>query len=289
MTSVFRVGGAISSEDSLVYITRSADEELRAAMERMQYILIIEPRQQGKTSLINSVMRSFIQNNVFAYLDMTTIDQSSEISFYTSLFGRLSEQLNIINSGMVTKIDSGSSWREHLFKTANYITIKEKKLIIVLDEIGAVHFPKSTEFFSILRDLFNSRQVQPDLNNLTFILVGAFHPRDLIEDKNISPFNIAQRIRLPDFNFKQVLELVEKGSWHPTQFESFAKQIYFWTDGQPYLTQYLCGQIGDNVTSGDIDDLVVTMRREDENHLPPILHKLENNPELYDYLKKNPT
>jgi hypothetical protein len=116
--------------------------------------------------------------------------------------------------------------------------------------------------------------------------VGTFHPRDLIKDDKISPFNIAQRVRLPDFTLEQVAELVSKGSWPGEQAAAMAAGIYAWTGGQPYLTQLLCTYLGPKATPDGVNAAVERLRRDDENHLPPLLERLNANPKLCEYLTK---
>jgi hypothetical protein len=160
------------------------------------------------------------------------------------------------------------------------------QIVIALDEIGAVNFPGAIAFFSVLRDIFNARQGEPEFSQITFILVGAFHPRDLIEDIHVSPFNIARRERLPDFNFEQVARLVTLGGWPEPLCSELAERIFYWTDGQPYLTHYLCSKISQQATPEEVDQSVEAMRREDENHFPAILTRLERDSKMRAYLRR---
>jgi hypothetical protein len=49
---LFQIGGALLA-DSPAYIERDADNKARHHLRQMDYITLVEPRQQGKTSLIN--------------------------------------------------------------------------------------------------------------------------------------------------------------------------------------------------------------------------------------------
>lgn len=72
----FHDGGALSA-DSPTYIERGADDQARRHLRQMDYITIIEPRQQGKTSLINRLtgdLRS--QGYMLPYVDLTTLDKT---------------------------------------------------------------------------------------------------------------------------------------------------------------------------------------------------------------------
>jgi hypothetical protein len=135
----------------------------------------------------------------------------------------------------------------------------------------------------VLRDVYNSRQAEPELKQLTFLLTGAFHPRDLIKDVRISPFNIAQRIRLADFTIQQVENLVGRGPWTEDKASAIAERVHYWTSGQPYLTQLLCSYLPHDATPRDVDVNVERLRRQDENNLPPIIDRLQSDRKLCEY------
>jgi hypothetical protein len=288
-TTPFRTGGALTDDHTDIYIERQADREALTHLRRMDYLLTIEPRQQGKTSLINHLMcHPGLENVTFVYLDVTTPDRSSEAAWYQTLCPRILRQSRgfIPRSQRPPIPQKSAGWREFLCEVAICAADAHKRVVIALDEIGAVTFPGATDFFSVLRDVYNSRQAETELKQLTFLLAGAFHPRDLIQDDKISPFNIAQRVRLDDFTLQQVKELVGKGSWAKEQADALAERVHYWTDGQPYLTQLLCSYLEPDATPTDVDTGVNRLRREDENHLPPLIDRLERDEKLSQYVKR---
>ena len=80
--------------------------------------------------------------------------------------------------------------------------------MLALDEVGAVPAIWATDFFSTIRSVYNSRQSMPCFRHLTFIVAGAFNPKELISDRTISNFNVDHRIPLNDLTLKQVEQLV---------------------------------------------------------------------------------
>lgn len=286
-TSPFKAGGPLADDHAKVYVSRQADQDVIEHLLAMDYLLLIEPRQQGKTSLIYHVKRHLALSNItLVYIDVTTPDHSSEENWYQTFCPRILRQIpNIIGPGQWPDLPRTSSdWRNFLSEIASSLTQTNKKVVIALDEIGAMTFPGATEFFSVLRDIFNSRGFENELTHLTFLHSGVFHPRDLIKDENVSPFNIAHHIRLKDFTLEQVQELVSKGSWPLEQAVSLAERIHYWTDGQPYMTQLLCTYLGPNALPSDVDAGIERLRREDGNHLPPILKRLNQNNKLLEYV-----
>lgn len=286
--SQFKVGGALTDDDAAVYVARQAEQEIIACLRRMDYLFIIEPRQQGKTSLINFLVRSpELVEAVFVYIDVSTTDRSELITWYESLCTRILDQLKRVfpNTQWPNIPKTHTQCRSFLSDLAAFFESTQRYLVIALDEIGAT-IPEATAFFSILRDIFNSRQTEPDFKRLTFLLVGAFHPRDLVKDDKISPFNIARRIRLPDFTLEQTWRLVSGIISSSEQAIIVATKIYHWVSGQPYLTQQICAYLRPGASALDVDDAVERLRREDENHLPPLLKRVNADKSLRTFINQ---
>ncbi|MBN1487595.1 MAG: AAA-like domain-containing protein [Anaerolineae bacterium] len=285
----FKTGGPLTDDHAAIYIERQADHDILTHLWAMNYLLVIEPRQQGKTSLINHLMdHSALNRMALVYVYVNPQNRFSDTSWYQSLCSRILHQLRkFFPCDQWPSISTNSvSWRDFLYEVGMQATTANWRIIIALDEIGALNFEGSTEFFSVLRDVYNSRKAESEFQQLTFLLSGTFHPRDLIQDSNISPFNIAHRVRLKDFNLEQVCELVSKGPWSDKQIKALAQRIYYWTDGQPYLTQLLCSYLKPNAIPTDVDTVIEHMRIKDENHLPPILKQLSSSEKLRRYVER---
>ena len=71
---------------SPLYMERHADHRAWGKLQRMEYVMFVEPRQQGKTSLIYRLAaRCQGTNYVFAYVDLVNLDTSNEWNWYKSL------------------------------------------------------------------------------------------------------------------------------------------------------------------------------------------------------------
>ena len=235
MNISFQAGGALTQKHDALYIKRQADLDAIVQLDLRNFILVIEPRQQGKTSLVNYLMRHpVLTHTQFAYIDVSTLDRKSESSWYASLYPRLLQPLReSIEQDKNPRIPTdGTSWRNFLADIATSTSKINKQLTFILDEIGSVKFDGTRNFFGAIRDIYNSRQAEEYFEQITFLLAGAFDPRDLIPDESISPFNIAQEIRLPDFSLPQVQKIVANGKWISEIADSLANRIHYWTDGQ---------------------------------------------------------
>ena len=285
---LYHAGGGLTKDHTDIYVHRNADYQINIHLRKMNYSLIIAPRQQGKTSLINNLTSQNIHPNmIFVYIDLSTVNRANEQTWYRSFCSRILRQVKTLlpDAKQIPIPTNGSDWREFLADFAVLLTEEDYRSAIILDEIGAVTFPGTRGFFGALRDVYSSRQFEPYFNQLTFVLVGSFDPRDLIEDDAVSPFNIAQDIPLPDFTYAQVQQLVKKGSWSRDLAESISHRIYYWTNGQPYLTQKLCSILESN-SSLNVDQSVKKLRREDGNHLKPLLNKFHNQAHSQQYLNR---
>jgi hypothetical protein len=284
----FKIGGPLTDIDSSVYIIRDADYEVVKHLQSMEYVLIIEPRQQGKTSLVNRLIySSALGNTTIVYIDVSSCDHSNETGWYKSLCKRILDQLEI-SADEQSKINfpqNSVEWRDFLHQVATRAHDLKKKLVIILDEIGSAKFENVTGFYVVLRDIYNSRQAEAIFQSITFMLVGAFHPSNLIDDDSISPFNVAQQVRLQDFTSDQIATFLSAIA-DSENVANLANRVYFWTNGQPYLTQLLCSFIDSKSTPDDVDNKVHVLFKSDKKHLPPLLKKLSADTKLIEYVDR---
>lgn len=293
----FQAGGPLLA-DSPVYVVREAENTVTAHLERMEYITLIEPRQQGKTSLLNYLMGtlpSYMPSYIFAYCDlMPSTDQNQE-GWYRWLGEHLYDQLKptLSEPDWHPEFPTNNSSCEKFFKlVAKKAKEANQKVVIVLDEIGAISPKWVTSFFSLVRSVYTSRQAHPDWNYLTFVMAGAVDPRTLIKDKTVSGFNVDQRVPLEDFNLFQVTQLVAHLGLSNGLSEEVGREIFRWTDGQPYLTQMLCLNLAEdnqkqNITDENADKAVEKavdrFFQEDTQHLTRI-RDLAKEPKSLEYL-----
>jgi AAA-like domain len=89
------------------------------------------------------------------------------------------------------------------------------RLVIFVDEIDAVRSLafSSDEFFAGIREFYNRRAQEPELERLTFCLLGVATPTDLIRDTRTTPFNIGHRIELDDFTNTEAAPLAQEKLW----------------------------------------------------------------------------
>src|SRR6202030_4474726 len=96
------------------------------------------------------------------------------------------------------------------------------------------------EFFAAIRECYNRRSEDPELNRLTFCLLGVATPSDLIRDTRTTPFNIGRRIELSDFTEQEATPLIQGLCADDAVGMAILQRIVYWTGGHPFLTQPLC-------------------------------------------------
>ncbi len=276
--------------DNTFYIERQADRELLRHIQAMEYVLITAPHQQGMTSLVKHLMSNpKLLHTSCIYVDVSTLGTQSEAKWYKSLCSRITKVIKEKWPNFRSAVPQNSvEWQDYLFDAAGHAQKVGQKFVIILDEIGAVHFDGLTSFFMTLRDFYISRQVQEDskFGNLTFVLVGTFNPQDFITEQGTSPFiNIVNPVSLSDFTLDQVKELMSRKGFDREQLCPLAERIHYWTDGQPYQTQFLCNQIDFQSSPEEVDAAVHRLRREDTNNLPHVIKEIDANNHLVEYLQ----
>lgn len=256
-------------------------------LEAMDYLLVIEPRTQGKTSLLSRFSASYAASGtVFGYVDLADLNYDNEQIWFATLWERFAIYFGK-ESATPHAPTNLAEWRTLLRDLAGWAEEHERKIVLALDEVGGMKRAEWAEpFFVSLRTFFNERAFIPKNQLVTCILAGAFEPKDLIQDEQISPFNIAQRIHIEDFTENEVHRLVSKGEWPPQQVDAIADRIYGWTHGQPYLTQLLCSKLQPTATVEDVDAAVRNIRRDDRSLLPSMLQSIQDDPKLRNYLAK---
>lgn len=254
----FQVGGTLHY-NALSYVWRQADDDLYNYLKDGEFCYVLNSRQMGKSSLLNRVKHQLQENNiaVCGWIDLQEIgaNNPSEEQWYYGIIYNLIRKIAYSKSGNFLKFNLKSWWKEHkelslVQRLGVWIdeillgTVKNKKIVVFIDEIDSVRrlkFP-TDDFFSLVRSFCNYRAIQVQSQRLTFVLCGVAKPSDLIQNSEQSPFNIGRAIELTPLklaNTKNLSEVFNKQAEKPS---NVIKEIFKWTNGQPFLTQQI-GQL----------------------------------------------
>ena len=254
----YHVGGSLPF-DSPTYVVRSADRQLYKALKQGNFCYILNARQMGKSSLMIRMMNHVQQEgHRCAVIDITGIgsDEVTLEQWYAGLATELWLGLELTDSIALTpwwneRKNLSVVQRLGQFFDAMLDVLWEEledddcRLMIFIDEIDNVlnlHFPIS-DFFALIRSLYNQRAIDPLYNRLTFAFFGVATPADLITDHQRTPFNIGQAIELQSFQAHEAQPLLQGLSETVENPQTVLNEVLDWTGGQPFLTQKLCRMI----------------------------------------------
>jgi len=292
----FVVGGTLKREASS-YVRRPADDELLRLTLAREYCNALTARQMGKSSLmIRTADRLQTQGVRVAIIDLSAIGSDVTVSeWYFGLVTRLTEQLGLA-------VDEQEWWQAHaesspvqrfrVFLREVVLASISEPVVVFVDEIDSTLKLRFTDdFFAAIRAMYNARASEPVYQRLTFVLVGAARPADLIKDRRRTPYNIGVNVDLTDFQFDELVSFVPiLERTHSGQGEEILRWVLDWTGGQPYLTQKLCAAVSEYV-NGDakleqsnvdtmVERLFLADETRNESNLRAIRDRLLSSPYL---------
>lgn len=227
---------------------RSADRELQDALLNGEYCYVLNSRQMGKSSLAVRAMGYLAGVGVrTAFVDLTKIGASgvTEEQWYVGVIVELARPLGLRSQAAAHLREHAALSPSQRFVTflQDVVAVQASPVAVIVDEVDSVRsLTFSTDaFFAGIRQCWNARSMNPVLKGLTFCLMGAALPGDLIRDVRVTPFNVGRRIELKDFSFAEALPLAQ--ALECADGENLLKRVLFWTGGHPYLTQSLCAAL----------------------------------------------
>jgi len=279
--SPFYISGGTLSRDALCYVTRSADRQLHSSLRNGQFCYVLTARQMGKSSLmVRTAARLRDEGVGVVVLDMTAIGINlTAEQWYGGLITQMAQHLGLEDQleefwDSHTVFGPLQRWMQAIREVV--LRCCAGRVVIFIDEIDAVRsLPFSTdEFFAGIREFYNRRSEAPELERLSFCLLGVATPSDLNRDTRLTPFNIGKRIELHDFTEEEARILaVGLGSSNHSG-STLLGRILYWTNGHPYLTQKLCeavaaqGAINTDQVDALCDELFLARRaREQDDNL----------------------
>lgn len=236
-------GGAVPLS-SPFYVRRPMDADLDKAMrERVSTVLIKGARQVGKTSLLARGLQFAREAGckvaLTDYQKLNAHELENVQHFFMGLAESLAAQLDV-------DADVRKSWDPERGANTNFERFLRREilrnlnahLVWAMDEVDRLFTcPFRNEVFALFRSWHNERATDPSgpWAGLTLAITYATEAHLLIDDPNMSPFNIGVRLELADFADEQVRELNRRHLGPPLKSDAELGRLTGLLGGHPFL------------------------------------------------------
>jgi hypothetical protein len=284
--------GAVRPQ-SPFYIARLADDQLQHQLAGQGTTTTIQAgRQTGKTSLLTHAINVYQgEAGKIIYLDFHLVDETSGenlTSFLRFLSEAIAEQLDleweVVDRYWQTARNPAQTFNR--FLQQEMLQRFEQSVLLAIDEadllLGAEY---QKHFFALLRAWDSRRAFDADWRKLNLVMVISTHPYLLIDDVNLSPFNVGLTIRLKDFNLDQVADLNQRHGSPLKQNE--VATLMALVGGHPYLVrQAYYTLVSEGLSLTDLLRVAHSPEGPFGKHLVFYLHSLKKNPILLTALQQ---
>ena len=210
-------------------VTNMDNQDLKTMVDRGRYFSIFAPGQSGKTTFFKGFCRRLEKDTLYVAILLSFQDyknlsvqrfyQLIQKSIYGQLISRLElvgcPQMDAIKSYLDTDVLSDHISFRELFDELNGI-VKQKRIVIFIDEFDGIPRDELENFLTTLRELYQEYKVSKDKALFSVGLVGIRNITKLIVG-GVSPFNIADQVKLPPFSLKNVRDLYAQYSEETNQ------------------------------------------------------------------------
>jgi hypothetical protein len=242
----FETRGPVYPEDN--YVVARTDElaDFVNRLKMGRYIVLFAPRQTGKTTFFRSALEILPTQEYFAIqLNFEGYVDSDATTFFPSLCKEICKEIRSVFQKRQQKPDDRLN---HFLANAQItepISMREffedlggllenQRFVVIIDEFDSIPRDAIRGFLHSLRQIYLSGRTRCPYS------IGIIGVKDITQlnyDRSISPFNIQDEFKLPNFTLEQVQELFSQYTdevGQPFTPETIAA-IHKQTAGQPVL------------------------------------------------------
>jgi len=239
-------------------------EEISDFIHRVKngkYIVLFAPRQTGKTTFFRLALDALVTEDPTYFpiqLDFQTMRNAAPTTFYQQLYYQINRQIKTVfqkrgevPSETLTQFLENTRLTDHFSMEAFFENLKSfldndfrdqrsasTKVVLLIDEFDGIPQTVVSDFLYSLRQIYLSDEMHCPHS---VGIVGVKSIAQLDYDRSVSPFNIQDEFRLPNFTLEQVCGLLSQYTdevgqvFAPEVVESIHKE----TAGQPVLVNGL--------------------------------------------------
>ena len=284
-------------------VTNTKRQDIKTLVDLGRYFSIFAPRQSGKTTFFEgfchelekdtSYVAILLSFQDYKQLEKATVYSLIEESIFEQLLNRL-QDVHCENIEPVRELLNSHGVTDHisfrkLFEKLNKV-IPPKKIIIIIDEFDGIPIGELESFLTTLRELYQRYKKQTDKALYSVGLVGIRNITKLIVG-GVSPFNIADQVKLPPFTLRNVRDLYGQYTEETNQpfTEDAVKKVCEETAGQPWLvnrfgtilTVDIKPETTDPITADDVEKATDILLYEENSHFDNITEKAKQYKETF--------
>ena len=226
-----------------------------------KYIVLFAPRQTGKTTFFRLALEALVAEDPTYFpiqLDFQTMRNTAPVTFYERLYYQINMQIESVfqKRGEVlsdtlaqfladTQLTDDFSMMMFFGQLVGMLDrdfqnqgLASTKVVLLIDEFDGIPPTVVSDFLYALRQIYLSDEMHCPHS---VGIVGVKSIAQLNYDRSVSPFNIQDEFRLPNFTLEQVHELLSQYTDEVGQaFDSeVVASVHKQTAGQPVLVNRL--------------------------------------------------
>ena len=263
------------------YANRTFEADTMRFVMNREWVLILGPRQHGKTSALIRIREALISTGFrCALVDLQRLPPIEAFPELLSWFAR--EVATSLEAPNPTPPDGREDEIEAWLGQA--IPKGGPPTIILIDEVSAVrHEDLRNSFFGQIRALKTASAAGAGVGNIgpvQFVFAGTFRQETMVAPQN-SPFNVSRRVETEDLTQEQIAALCALVTGDDGK--AAAQIVYEAVGGQPHLVQHMISAIEDNRTEAvdvTIDAEFTRLLHEGSDHLDGLFRLVFDDPPL---------
>ncbi len=253
----FGTQGSVSPETNYI-VSRTAEiADFINRIKEGKYVVLFAPRQTGKTTFFRFALDALTAKEPTYFpiqLDFQTMRNTEPASFYDRFYQLIRMQIESVfqkrggvPSEALTRFLENTTLNDDFSMMMFFRQLKNfldsdahrdvppfKKVVLLIDEFDGIPQTVVSDFLYTLCQIYLSDEMHCPYS---VGIVGVKSIAQLDYDRSVSPFNIQDEFKLPNFTLEQVQELLQQYTdevgqgFAPEVIESIHKQ----TAGQPFL------------------------------------------------------